>query len=126
MHDFNTVDISSSQFVRRYYIFGVVIFNFKEIGNLPIGFLRQSAAYLNINTLVTANRYEINLFCFIFTNIDIISSPPQLKVNDIFEHGRNRLRVKTHDTVFERRIGKINFSCVFSTDFPCKSYRRQR
>ena len=102
MHDLNTVDISGSQFVQRYYIFWIVVFDFKEIGNLPVGFLRQSAAHLNINTLITANRYKVYLFCLVFSDIDIIAFPPQFKVNDVFEHSRNRLRVKAHYAVFER------------------------
>ena len=34
MHDFHAVDISCGQFVQRDHIFGVVVLDFQEIGNL--------------------------------------------------------------------------------------------
>ena len=34
MHDFDTVDIASGQFVQRYYIFRVVVFDFQQVGDI--------------------------------------------------------------------------------------------
>ena len=69
MHDFNAVDISGGKFVQRYNIFRIVVFDFEEIGNLPIRFLWQPAAHLNVDTLVTLHRHKINFFRFIFANL---------------------------------------------------------
>ena len=50
MHNLHAIDVSCGQFVQRYHIFGVVVFDFKEIGDLPIRFLRQPAAYRGIGS----------------------------------------------------------------------------
>ena len=36
MYDPYTADIACGKLVKRYYIFRVVVFDFKKIGNLPI------------------------------------------------------------------------------------------
>ena len=36
MHDLHAIDISCGQFIQRYHIFRIVVFDFEEIGNLPI------------------------------------------------------------------------------------------
>ena len=51
--------------VKGHYIFGVVIFDFKQIGNLTVGFLRQITAHLHINTLVAPYCHKVNFFRFI-------------------------------------------------------------
>ena len=73
MHNFHPVDISCGQLIQRYHIFRVVVFDFEEIGNLPIRFLRQPAAHLNVDTLVALHRHKINLFRFIFPDINFIA-----------------------------------------------------
>ena len=40
MHDLHAIDISCRQLIQRYHIFRIVVFDFEEIGNLPIRFLR--------------------------------------------------------------------------------------
>ena len=42
MHDFYAVDIACGKFIKCYDIFGVVVFDFKQIGNLPVGFFRHT------------------------------------------------------------------------------------
>lgn len=100
MYDFYAIEISCGQFVQRDHIFGVVIFDFKEIGNLPIRLLRQPAAYLNIDTLIPLHRHKINLFRLVFSDIDLIAPPPQLKIHDVLQHSSKRLRIESHDEVF--------------------------
>ena len=67
MHDLDTVDVACGQFVQRYYIFRVMVFDLQQVGNLPVGFLRQIAAYLHIDALITIdlakNIIYINSFC---------------------------------------------------------------
>ena len=66
MHNFHPVDISCGQLIQRYHIFRIVVFDFEEIGNLPIRLLRQPAAHLNVDTLVAPQRHKINSFVSFF------------------------------------------------------------
>ena len=58
MHDFDPIDIAWGQFVQRYDIFRVMVFDLQQVGNLPVGFLRQIAAYLHIDPLVPSHSHE--------------------------------------------------------------------
>lgn len=62
-----------------------MVFEFKEISNLSVGFLRQSAANLNINALITAYRYKVYFFRFVFTDIDVIAFPAQYAFSNQFK-----------------------------------------
>lgn len=73
MHNLHSVYIPCSQIVKRYYIFGVVVLNFKQIGNFPVGFLRQIAADLHIYSFVTPRSYKNNFFGGIFPDIYIVA-----------------------------------------------------
>ena len=42
MHDLHAIDISCRQRIQRYHIFRIVVFDFEEIGNLPIQIGRAS------------------------------------------------------------------------------------
>lgn len=66
MHDLHTIDISCRQLIQRYHIFRIVVFDFEEIGNLPIRLLRQPAAHLNVDTLVALHCHKVNFFRFVF------------------------------------------------------------
>ena len=99
MHDLHAVDIACGKFVKGYDILGIVVFDFKQICNLSVGFLRQIAAHLHIDTL---------------------------KAHAVFQHCGNGFRVKAHHTVFQRSVRKIEFFLCFQHGFPCKSYRWQR
>ena len=44
MHDLDTVDVACGQFVHRHHIFRVMVFDFKQVCDFPVGFLRQIAA----------------------------------------------------------------------------------
>ncbi len=69
MHDLHAIDISCRQRIQRYHIFRIVVFDFEEIGNLPIRFLRQPAAHLNVDTLVALHCHKINFLCFILSDL---------------------------------------------------------
>ena len=86
MHDLDPVDIPCGQFIQRYHIFRIVVFDFEEIGNLPIRFLWQPAAHLNVDTLVALHCHKVNFFRFVFSDIDLIASTPQLKIYDVLQH----------------------------------------
>ncbi len=45
MLNLHAVDIACSKPVKHYYIFRVMVFNLKQVSNLPVEFLRQIAAY---------------------------------------------------------------------------------
>ena len=81
MHDFHPIDVSHGQFVQRYHIFRIVVFDFKEIRYLPIRFLRQPAAYLNVDTFIALHRHKINFLRFVLPNIDLVAPTPQFKMN---------------------------------------------
>ena len=76
MYDLHAVDIPAGQFVHRHHIFGIMVLNLQKIGNLPIGFLWQPAAYLDVDALVASHRYKINFFCPVLSGIKLI--PPLL------------------------------------------------
>lgn len=61
MHDLDTIDVARGQFVQRYYIFRVMVFNFQQIGDLSVGFLRQIAAHLHIDPLIPPHSYKVYL-----------------------------------------------------------------
>lgn len=56
MHNLHTVDIACGELVKGYDILGVVILDFEQIGNHAVGFLRQIAAHLHIDTLIAPYR----------------------------------------------------------------------
>ena len=56
MHDLHAIDISCRQLIQRYHIFRIVVFDFEEIDNLPIRFLRQPATNLNVDCLLYTSR----------------------------------------------------------------------
>lgn len=58
MYDLHTVNIACGKLIKCYDILGVVVFDFKQAGNLSVGFLRQITAYLYIDTLVTSYRHK--------------------------------------------------------------------
>ena len=86
VYDFYTIDISCGQLVQRQNVFRVVILDFKEIGDFPIRFLRQPTTYLNVDTLVALHCHKVNFFRFVFSDIDLIASTPQLKIYDVLQH----------------------------------------
>ena len=73
MHGFNTVDIARRKLIERYDIFRVVILGFKQIGRPAVGFFRQIAAHLHIDSFVTPYRQKVNFFRSVFSYIDLIA-----------------------------------------------------
>ncbi len=64
MHDLHAVVIASCQIIQRYHIFRIMVFDFEQIGSLPVRFLRQLSAHLNVDALVTPHCHKINvLYC---------------------------------------------------------------
>ena len=138
MHNFHPVDISCRQLIQRYHIFRIVVFDFEEIGNLPIRFLWQPAAHLNVDTLVALHRHKINLFRFIFPDINFIAPPPQFKIHDVFrqaaaagwqrEGQRMELRVGGQNMSSYIEIKNVSKSFggrQFFRMFPCSQNREQ-
>ena len=113
MHDFDPIDIACGQFVQRYDIFRVMVFDLQQVGNLPVGFLRQIAAYLHIDPLVPSHSHEVDLLGGVFADIHIIALPPKLKVHNVLQHGGNGFWVEAHHAVFERSVRKIEFLLRF-------------
>ena len=81
----DSVDIAGGQFVQGHYVFGVVIPDFQEIGDLPVRFLRQVAAYLDVNAFVLPHCHKVDLSGPILADIDLISSSAQFEINDILD-----------------------------------------
>lgn len=113
MHDFDPIDIACGQFVQRYYIFRIMVFNLQQVGDLPVGFLRQIAAHLHIDPLIPPHGYEVDLLGGVFADIHIIALPPKFKVHDVFQHSGNGFRIKAHHAVFERSVRKIELFLRF-------------
>lgn len=65
MYDFHSIDIACGQLVQCDHIFGVMIFNFQQIGNLTVSLLRQIAAHLHTDTLVAPHSHKVDLFCLV-------------------------------------------------------------
>ena len=86
MYDLRTIYIACGKLVKRYDIFGVVILDFVQVGNLPVRFLWQIAAHLHIDALIAPCRYEVNYFRFVFFNIDLIVFSAKFKVHNVFQH----------------------------------------
>ena len=55
MHDPDSVDVTCSQLVQCYNIFGAVIPDLKQIGNFTIGIFRQIAAHKHIDAFITVD-----------------------------------------------------------------------
>ena len=72
MHDLDTVDVACGQFVHRHHILRVMVFDLQQVGNLPVGFLRQIAAYLHIDPLVPPHGHEVDLLGGVFADVNII------------------------------------------------------
>gem|GEM_PF-2023521 len=87
MHDLDTVDIACGQFIQRYYIFRVMVFDLKQVGNLSVGFLRQIAAHLHIEPFVPPHGHKVNLLGGVFADIHIIALTSKLEVHNVFQHG---------------------------------------
>ena len=68
MHDLDTVDIACGQFVHRHHILRVMVFDFKQVGNLTIGIFRQIAAYLHIESFIPSHRNKVNFFGCVFSD----------------------------------------------------------
>lgn len=88
MDDLYAADISHRKLIQRYNIFGVAIFGLKQIGDLLTGFFRQEAAYLNVDA--PPRCWATKLISFGFFDIDFVTLPAQLKINNVFQHGGHR------------------------------------
>ena len=84
MYNLNSIDISTSKFIQCDYIFRIMIFDFQKIFNFSIRLFWQIATNLYIDPLITFHCNKINFLFFIFSNINLITSSPQFKINNIF------------------------------------------
>lgn len=66
MHDPDTIDVACGQFVQRYYILRIMVFDFQQVGDFPVRFLRQIAAHLHINALVPPHDHEVDFLGGVF------------------------------------------------------------
>ena len=48
-----------------------MVFDLQQVGNLPVGFLRQIAAHLHINALIPPDGHKVDLLgCLLYTSYD--------------------------------------------------------
>ena len=86
MHEPYAVDIATRKLIECHHILRVMVFYIKKISYFTIRVLGKIAAHLNIHTLIAPHRNEIDLPCVELSNIYLIPSPQQLKINYILKH----------------------------------------
>lgn len=73
-----------------------MIFYFKQVCNLSVGFFGQIEADLNIDSLVSAYGHKIDFFCIFLSDVDIIAFSAKLKVYDSCLKIEKRLAEANH------------------------------
>ena len=86
MYNSNSIFNSNIHLIQCYNIFRIMISYFHEIPYFTIRIFRNLYAYLYIDFLILMNCYKINLLCIILSNIHIIASATQFKVNNVFHY----------------------------------------
>ncbi len=94
-----------------------MIFDLKQVGNFPIGFLRQITTYLYIDSFITPHSHKVNFLIRIFTDINIIALSSKLEVYNIFQHGCYRFRIEAHYAVLKGSIREVKFLLCFQYRF---------
>jgi hypothetical protein len=115
MNSFNALYIAIREVVGSEKILGVIVFDVEKIVDFPLQGLITVylSTNLNIELLVFVCGNKVYLFIAKFAYIDIKAPPSEFKINDVLKHGSNRSRIVSKHSVFERRVGKIEFLLCF-------------
>lgn len=77
------MDIPGSQFIQGHDILGVMVPDGHQIADFAVRLFRQVPAYLDVDPLVLTLGNEINFFCVMLADPDLVASPAELKSEDL-------------------------------------------